>query len=165
MNLSRIGEPPAGSPFFKTMNERILGAGGLTREEVKVARGHLHKTNKLFGEHFVSIPVHQWPIDLRGGSIGRTAVWRNRHFLAQVFETATGTRISVNRTWIDKDGAWEDGITWDELMNIKNAIGFTFAWAVELFPPHHAVVNVANLRHLWILKEAPEFAWKTPKKL
>jgi hypothetical protein len=30
---------------------------------------------------------------------------------------------------------------------------------VEVYPPDEAVVNVANIRHLWLLAEAPAYAW------
>jgi len=72
------------------------------------------------------------------------------------------TRISINRTEITNDGGWKDGISWEELMRIKSEIGYGEMWAVECFPPDSAVVNVANIRHLWIVP-APSFGWNTVK--
>jgi hypothetical protein len=31
--------------------------------------------------------------------------------------------------------------------------------AIELFPPDRYVVNVANLRHIWIVPNPPAFMW------
>jgi hypothetical protein len=33
-------------------------------------------------------------------------------------------------------------------------------WAVEIYPADGDVVAVANMRHLWLLPEAPAFAWR-----
>lgn len=38
--------------------------------------------------------------------------------------------------------------------------GLADSWAVEVFPADADVVNVANMRHLWILPDAPAFAWR-----
>lgn len=89
-------------------------------------------------------------------------VWHSRHFLALVYLDATPegifTRVSVNRTEIENDGHWKQGITWDELMRVKAEIGRSEAWAVEVYPPASQVVNVANLRHLFLVPQPP-FAW------
>lgn len=47
-----------------------------------------------------------------------------------------------------KDGS--DGITWDELNEIKNACGFSEFDACEFYPRQRDVVNTANIRHLYI---------------
>jgi hypothetical protein len=60
-------------------------------------------------------------------------------------------RLSVNRTELDASGNWKDGITWDELQAIKSAVGYGDRDAVEAYPKNVDVVNVANIRHLWIL--------------
>ena len=94
-----------------------------------------------------------------------TKVWRSRNFLAQVFPQQHGAiRVTVNRTELDGAGGWKDGITWDELMQVKDQIGYADAWAVEVYPPGGMVVNVANMRHLWIVAERPAFAWEPVHK-
>lgn len=92
-------------------------------------------------------------------------VFKNRDFLVQIYDDPSGyTRISVNRTKTIgfKDGKlplWKDGITWDQLQAIKNAIGYENEWLVECYPPENDLVNVANFRHLFLLKEKPLFGW------
>lgn len=44
-------------------------------------------------------------------------------------------------------------------MRLKAECGRGDKWAVELYPPDEAVVNVANIRHLWLLPEPPAFGW------
>lgn len=68
-------------------------------------------------------------------------------------------RLSIARTKLN-GGRWEDGISWDELQDIKNEIGFRDFCAVEIFPPEDDKVDVANMRHLWILEKSPEFVWR-----
>lgn len=87
--------------------------------------------------------------------------FRNRYFLAQIYREPNGTlRLTVQRCAIDKKGTWIDGITWDELMTVKAMIGLGNHWAVEVYPPTDEIVNVANMRHLFLLPEAPAYAWR-----
>lgn len=121
---------------------------------------HLNRENSKFGSEFVEMPT----TGHRSENI-RTA-YRNRDFLVQVFaEGADITRLSINRTSVTPSGTrWLDGITWDELMGIKAAIGYGDCCAVEIYPPDNDVVDVANMRHLWVLPEELEFMWKNDEK-
>ncbi len=65
-------------------------------------------------------------------------------------------RLSIRRA----DG--REGVTWDELMAVKAEIGLAERWAVEVYPPDADVVNVANMRHLWLLDGRPIYAWRGP---
>lgn len=110
------------------------------------------------------IPRDEWPrINL--GRFPRLGVWRSRDFLVQLFDEHGVVRISVNRTMI-KDGAqysagqWEEDISWDDLQSIKRQVGYGERQAVELYPADANVVNVANMRHLWVLPEALPIEWK-----
>lgn len=91
---------------------------------------------------------------------GMLALWRSKEFLVQVYAGPSGDPglITVSRTEIE-NGDWVDGISWDALQEIKNAVGFPDRWAVECFPPADAVVNVASMRHLWLLPTPPEYGW------
>lgn len=88
--------------------------------------------------------------------------WRSRDFLCQLAECKSGhLRLSINRTVVDvTNRRWRDGITWDELMQVKRECGYGDQYAVEVFPADHDQVNVANIRHLWLLPEAPPYAWR-----
>ena len=87
-------------------------------------------------------------------------VWASRDWFVQVYE-AEGCveRISVNRSKRSNGREWDDGITWDELQELKALIGRGDRWAVECFPPDELVVNDANMRHLLVLDEAPAYGW------
>ncbi|MEY3895588.1 MAG: hypothetical protein RLZZ214_1107 [Verrucomicrobiota bacterium] len=94
-------------------------------------------------------------------------VWKSRHFLVQLIQDVifAGTpeeqeylRLTVSRTELTNDGNWKDGISWDELMVIKSQCGFAEQWAVEVYPPTDEIVNVGNMRHLWLVTR-PVFAW------
>lgn len=89
--------------------------------------------------------------------------WRNRHYLAALFDEGKGqARICIHKTSLKLDGKWCDGITWDELMAVKRGIGLGEAWAVEVFPPDSENVNEANMRHLFLTGQ-PAFAWVKDK--
>jgi hypothetical protein len=94
--------------------------------------------------------------------VKRFAVWRSRDYLVQAFEEDNlMTRLSMCRTTL-KGTRWDDGLTWDEIQGIKQIVGYGDSWAVEIYPATNHVINVANMRHLWLLPEGaePEFGWR-----
>lgn len=116
-----------------------------------------------FPAELVEIPRHKWAPEQRAArEIKR--VLRNNGFLVQVFEDGGTLRLTVQRTeWDAKVDCWRAGITWDELQDLKRQAGYGDRCAVELYPPDDKVVNVANLRHLWLLDEPPPFMWRQGK--
>lgn len=90
--------------------------------------------------------------------------WRSRKFIVQLYEEGTPDypklmRLTVNRTKAKADGRWRDELTWDELQTIKREVGFGNWYAVEVYPPDRSIVNVANLRHLWMLPAPLGIGW------
>ncbi|WP_308585043.1 hypothetical protein [uncultured Desulfovibrio sp.] len=104
------------------------------------------------------VPESEWPQHCFDPS--RIEVWKSNRFLAQVFSDAGGAlRVSVNTIVAGKSGKWVDGITWEQLMDIKRQIGRGDEYAVEVLPRDNDIVNVANMRHFWILPE-PVCGWQ-----
>lgn len=135
----------------------------MSPKELKQKRRYLVEHNKQWPKTMQIVPVTQWP-DSRGLTNPPFEMWRSKFFVAQVFREKNGVlRISVNRTELENGGRWKDGITWDELQEIKNQVGYAHKMAVELFPEAAGVVNVANMRHLWVLPEPLPFAWRLPE--
>lgn len=87
-------------------------------------------------------------------------VWRSRDFFVQFFAESDAVRMTVNRTHAPNGVVFADGITWDDLQRLKSETGRGDAWAIEIYPPDDEVVNDANMRHFWLLDEAPVFAWR-----
>ena len=119
-------------------------------------------------EHFrrspimLEVPKEFWAKDY-GDDLAR--VWLSESFLAQLYLEFGSRRLSINRTGLQRirpDGSplWQDGISWDDLQRIKNECGFADLWAVEAFPPQDDVINVANMRHLWLLPKPPPYGWR-----
>jgi hypothetical protein len=136
----------------------VIAREQLTRDEYRARVSYLDKENSKWPEQMKEVPEYDWPHSLQ--EIGRlVGVWRSRHFLAQAFGMQDGAaRLTVSRTEITREGDWRQDISWEELMSVKSQCGFDKDWAVEIFPPDTQIVNVANMRHLWITKQ-PEFAW------
>lgn len=111
---------------------------------------------------FFEVPKSQWQ---RQKFIPKniSEVYCNDEFLVQVYDEVelNLTRISVNKV-TRSDKRWDDGITWDELQEIKRLLGYGDKCAVEIYPPDDDLVNVANMRHLWFT-EPPYFMWKKDK--
>lgn len=121
--------------------------------------------NLKYGEALQKVPKSQWPPFRPDPRFKVVEAWRSRTFLVQITAEKTGVeRLSISRTTVRDDGEFEDGITWDDLQRLKTECGRGDKCAVEIYPPDAEVVNVANMRHLWILDEPPVFMWKKEQK-
>lgn len=128
--------------------------------KLEEANFFLQVENEKYHEHFQDVPKDDWARKWEA-RIKPFRVLRNRHFLVQVFKESGILRVSVNRTRLKEIGRWDDKITWDELQEIKSKLGYGEFDAVEIFPRDEDVVNVANMRHLWILTKATlPFIWR-----
>lgn len=127
----------------------------------RAQRRELDRQNAKMPRELRLVPRNEWPLEFQRWPILR--VWRSRDFLVQEYAEAAPVlvRLSVLRTTLDwKSGRWVDGITWDELQGIKAECGYADYDALELYPKAVDVVNVANLRHLWVMREPVVFAWR-----
>ncbi len=128
----------------------------------RAQRRQLERNNAKLPEHLQSIPRDQWPANAPP-TIMR--VFRSRDFLVQEYEPPSAhviARLSICRTSISGN-RWKDGITWDELQRIKSEVGYGDVDAVEIYPADGDVVNVANMRHLWVMDARIPFAWRNRK--
>jgi hypothetical protein len=118
-------------------------------KEIAAKRAYLRQQNAKFGIHMERVP-QPWPLQ-QGCCV--IDVWRSKDFLAQVvIEKNSGrTRISIQRTMINELGEWLEGIGWEDLQRVKSEIGYGDVIALEVYPRDKDVVNVANMRHLFIV--------------
>lgn len=119
-------------------------------------RRQLERDNQKQPSHLVEIPKHLHPAT---GERNRIKVWRSKAFLVQAFKENEGIRLSVNRTTLGTDGRWLENITWEELMQVKREAGYGDCYAIEVYPMDKDIVNVANMRHLWVLDEPLKIGW------
>lgn len=130
------------------------------KEEIRRKQQYLRFENRRHTSSMREIPRSEWPAgkDAPGAPV---AAFRSKDFLAQIYHERGHVRISVNRTMIDGTGNWLEGISWDDLQRIKNEVGYGNSDAIELYPASKDVVNVANIRHLWVLPSGSEYAWRS----
>lgn len=122
----------------------------------KADRKYLERQNKKYTSEFIEISKDTWPPHPGEPPI---KVFRNNKFLIQVYtEKNNIIRLSICRTTVNKE-RFNDGISWDELQSIKNNVGYADLQAIEIFPKERDLVNVANMRHLWVLPYTLEFGW------
>lgn len=126
----------------------------------RAQRRELARENAKCPTCVAEVPRDEWPSGVASHPRAPVRIWRSRDFLVQQFDAPAPAlcRLSILRTSLQGD-RWADGIAWDELQRLKAEAGYADAWAVELFPDDAEVVNVANIRHLWLLPTAPAFAW------
>jgi len=133
------------------------------REQRRAAAKYLQEQNARWPAHLVTVPRHEW--SERALASGLAAVWRSRGYLVQVFNEDDAdsvlVRLSIIRTGIQSDGGWVQDIPWEDLQRLKREAGYGDFDAVEVFPRDADVVNVANIRHLWILRGPLPFAWRS----
>lgn len=83
-----------------------------------------------------------------------TSVFGEKSIMAQnfgdvtvaAFDEGPAIRLDVVRNDLS------DGITWDELMDIKDRSGYGGKDAIEMYPANDAVINTGNIRHLFIFE-------------
>lgn len=112
-------------------------------------------------ERLTTIPREQWP---NYSQQDLQAVWQSRKFLVQVFSAKPFNgieckRLTVCRVTLGADGRWDQNITWDELYAIKAELGFGDWYSIEIYPRERDLVNVANMRHLWLLAQPLQIGW------
>jgi hypothetical protein len=113
-------------------------------------------------------PVREdvWP-DIHGMSKKPIAVWQSREFLVQLYDEKAFNGIAVNRATIcrvtvETNNDWTANIKWEDIQKIKTDIGFGNWYALEIYPRNCDVVNVANMRHLWMLAAPLNIGWFKP---
>lgn len=132
------------------MNDRII-----TRE----MRRQMERDNAKQPTALQPVPESQWP-HVQGMTKMPYAVMRSRFFLVQMFQEADGcSRLSIARTSVSGNGDWQEGIAWEEMQDIKRQCGLGDYYAVEVFPRDRDTINVANMRHLWVLREPLNIGW------
>lgn len=126
---------------------------------IREMQRHLRLKAKTLPETLTPVPRNEWPKPM--GNKPLFEVWRSKTLLVQGYTELNGIlRLSICRTQIDGRGMWLDGLTWDDLQRVKRECGFGDREAVEVYPADEDVVNVANLRHLWLLPEPLTFSWR-----
>ena len=122
---------------------------------IQQMQNHLRKENLAFGKRMTLVYAQD---TANPGEPFR--VWRSNRFLAQLFRDEHAVRLTINRTALNHEGHWEDGITWDELQAVKSECGYGHMCGLEVYPADAHVINDANLRHLFLMVSPPPFAWE-----
>lgn len=123
----------------------------------------LASANRKYSEHLVEISVDLLQLQIKQPGMAKypQRAWRSNRFVVLEFAEAEGiSRLSINRTAIDRNGDWLDGITWDELQLLKQQCGYGDLDAVEVFPADKDVQFVANMRHLFVFQKPLDFVWR-----
>jgi len=129
----------------------------LNEKDARYVTKYLKAENKKHLKVLMPLPESEWKHIKTDPT--PDLVYRSSKFVVQVFK-GTPLRLTINRTMIQSNGDWKDGITWEEIQTIKKECGFKDRAAVEIYPPDKYIQNVANMRHIWILNTPPEYMWK-----
>jgi hypothetical protein len=128
---------------------------GVTRQQRKA----LERENKSWPVTLKQVPKDQWPQSSLSPERQPMEVWRSRDFLVQVFAAIGADRLSIIRT-SHTGKSWAENITWDEIQRLKSEIGRGHMDAVEIYPADKDVVNVANMRHIFVLHSPFPLTWR-----
>ena len=120
------------------------------RQQIRDAKQFLKKENTKAPIELTKVPKELWPT-IPKHHTKPEKVFYSKTFMVQEYKEGYSTRLSICRTSIDENGAWKADIQWEELQEIKRQVGYGDRLAVEIFPTDKNIVNVANMRHLWII--------------
>jgi hypothetical protein len=118
---------------------------------------------KNFPEHLVRVnDLSSFPGTYKnndGQNKGLVEIWASRYFFVRIFRHYDNTqRLSIHRTkFITEQCKWVDGITWDEIQDIKRQCGRGGRRAYEIFPEDDNIINNGNYRHIWIPSDPNTF--------
>lgn len=127
-------------------------------------RRKLEREKSKRSRHLVPVPESQWPASPYGKA--PQLVFLSDEYLVQVYRDPNPdvyVRLTVCRTTA-RGSRWRDGIPWDDLQRLKGECGYGSLDAVEVFPSDADLVNVANMRHLWVMRQPVSFAWRSRKE-
>lgn len=138
-----------------------------TKTEIRRLQKALQTENRDWADRMREVPMAQWSPAMQAAALSLDAssvpmrTWRSTRFIAVLYDEGPKKphRLTVNRAAIDSTGQFVDGLTWDELMQVKRECGFDKRDALELYPSDASVVNVSNMRHLWILEMTSRLNW------
>lgn len=127
---------------------------------VRAKQAYLREMNKRYPAHLVQVPRSEWPIwaGMPGARLP-IEVWRSQQHLLMVYLEHGYERLSIVRTALAGE-RYAGGISWDDLQRLKRECGRGDRWAVEIYPPEEHLINVQNMRHLWVLDAPPPYGWK-----
>ncbi len=90
----------------------------------------IQRESNKFATELQQLPEEQWP-EYRPANLKE--VWRSREFLVMVYAATSGIeRLSIIRSQFTNNDNWKDGITWDELQQLKHECGRGDKFAVEI---------------------------------
>jgi hypothetical protein len=135
---------------------------GMNRAERRAAASEMRSTAKAWPDRLVEIPPEEWQHFRTPAR--PVAVWRSRHYLVQRYDAAAlggveVRRLSINRVTMGSSGYWDQDIPWEDLQRCKRESGHGDWYGVEIYPRDRDIVNVANMRHLWLMAEPLELGW------
>jgi hypothetical protein len=128
----------------------------------------MREQRKGWPEQLEEMPRADWPPQRSPDSEYPLSVWRSRHYLAVVYPAPIYMagrrgipvrRLSVNRVTLRDDGRWDENIPWQDLMRCKRETGHGDWYGLEVYPRDRDIVDVANMRHLWLLSEPLAIGW------
>lgn len=143
----------------------------MSATDIRKARAYMDEQRKKYQPFLTKVPEEEWrpsyePGQPLAGMKAPAEVWRSQEYLVQVYEEGDKMiRLSCCRARLNDEGGWQDNLSWDELQRLKLEVGLGLMDAVEIYPSHEDIVNVANMRHLWVLPKPIGFAWRAPSRL
>lgn len=135
-----------------------------TRAVRRALAADLRKRAAAWPERLTEVPESQWPPREPELTERPIKVWCSRTYFVQQYACPTHggielRRLSVNRVTVTKTGDWQDNIPWEDLMACKRQTGHADWYAIEIYPRDRDIVDVANMRHLWLLAEPLSIGW------
>ena len=131
----------------------------------RISVRHIQKHHLPYPQKLTPIVREEFPQAGKFGILAQILIdcWVNRYFMVQHLAHSNSeypdmVHLAINRIKRNQHG-WLENISWDDLNSIKQELGYGDWWGIEIYPEDAKLVNVANLRHLWILPKRLNIGW------
>jgi hypothetical protein len=108
---------------------------------IEKVRALLAADNAQRAEVLEAVPAREWPPLAPLSPTPIIAMWHSCAFVVVAFDEGEAISLTIRRTQLAPEGKRADGITWDELQQIKAECGFGERDAVEIYPADGDVSN------------------------
>jgi hypothetical protein len=134
----------------------------MNRKQRRIQKKNNRQLTATFTDNLTPISSAEFPPDIDGKQPLRA--WKSKRYVVQLYVINNPAypgmlRLSVSRSQIGTNGKWKDGLSWDELQAIKAEVGLGSWYGVEIYPSDDKVINVANMRHIWIIRAPLSIGW------
>ena len=137
---------------MEQLDKKYFTSDNFNRKQRKLLEKAKKESIKSFSDKLTKISIDDPYLHYISKKDEVKEIYRNKQFLVIIFACGNGLKITVSRNEYDyKTKRQKGNISWDELQQIKNDIGYSEHTFVEFFPKESELIDIDSVRHLWLV--------------